>query len=150
MKPAAWPDVVITEKLLRDFFRGECPPESEAVVRNYLKTPAGQKFAAESMDEDISGVLNGDEERLPIPSIPADLRDRILCEIGRRTRRRERLRNWSRVAAVARPFIFLNIVLLGELRHRNVDESRYRQIEVPAGEQLRVLLTDGTSVLLNS
>ncbi len=148
MKSATSPNVEITEKLLHDFFRGNCPPELEDTVRNYLKTPAGQKFAAELMDEDISGMLKGDE--LPSPSVPADLRDRILLEIGRRNRRRERLRNWSRIAAVALPFIFLNILLLGELRDRNTDNLQYRRLEVPAGEQMRVLMTDGTSVMLNS
>lgn len=151
MKFATSTNVEIIEELLRDFFRGrELPPEQEDIVRNYLKTSAGQKFAAELMDKDISGILNGNEDRLPTLSVPAGLRDKILKEIGRRNRRRGRLHNWSRVAAVALPFIFLNILLLGELRNRNTDKLQYRRIEVPAGEQMRVLMTDGTSIMLNS
>lgn len=150
MKPAASPDTEMTEKSLHDFFRGNCPPELEDDVRKYLKTPAGQKFAAGLMDEDIAGVLGGDEQRLPAQPVPVGLRDRILQEIGRRNRRRERLRSWSRVAAVALPFVFLNILLLGELRDRNTGDLSYRRLEVPAGEQMRVLMADGTAVTLNS
>lgn len=46
--------------------------------------------------------------------------------------------------------MFLNLLLLGRLYDWGGEQVAYQKVYVPAGEQLRMLMADGTSVLLNS
>ncbi|WP_195458713.1 FecR domain-containing protein [Alistipes sp. D31t1_170403_E11] len=140
---------IYDKELLLAYFDGKCPSEQENDIRLYLKTPSGQQAASELMDKDIASVLNGEAgNAAPMP--PAGLREKILREIGLRIRRRQRIRTLSRIAAVALPLVFLNLLLLGRLYDWGGEQIAYQKIYVPAGEQLRMLMADGTSVMLNS
>lgn len=139
---------IYDKELLLAYFDGKCPSEQENDIRLYLKTPSGQQAASELMDKNIASVLNGETDAGPMP--PAGLREKILREIGLRIRRRQRIRTLSRIAAVALPLVFLNLLLLGRLYDWGGEQIAYQKIYVPAGEQLRMLMADGTSVMLNS
>ena len=105
---------IYDKELLLAYFDGKCPSEQENDIRLYLKTPSGQQTASELMDKDIASILNGEAgNAAPMP--PASLREKILREIGLRIRRRQRIRTLSRIAAVALPLVFLNLLLLGRL-----------------------------------
>jgi len=97
MKQAKRTTIYSRESLLA-YFDGKCPPEQEYSIRLYLKTPAGQQAAAELMDTDIVSQLNR-KGGIAGPTPPADLRDKILREIGQRIRRGQRIRTLSRIAA---------------------------------------------------
>ncbi len=149
MKQAKRTTIIYSRESLLAYFDGKCPPEQEYSIRLYLKTPAGQQAAAELMDTDIVSQLNR-KGGIAGPTPPADLRDKILREIGQRIRRGQRIRTLSRIAAVALPLVFLNLLLLGRLYDWGGEQIAYQKVYVPAGEQLRMLMADGTSVLLNS
>lgn len=151
MKPTHSTQSEIDHDLLLAYFEGNCPPEDEAKVRQFLKTPAGQRFASEAMDRDIENRLNHPED-LPDETTPQpsdQLRDRVLREINRRSRRHARLLKAKIAAAVALPLLLLNL-LLTQLPSWDDRQIACRKIEVPAGEQMRVLMADGSTVVLNS
>ena len=152
MKPISSPRPETDRDLLLAFFEGNCPPEREKEARRLLKTPAGQMIAAKAMDRDIKQALNDPHALLSeaVPQPSAELRERILKEIGRRSRRHNRLLKLRMAAAVALPLILLNLLLLTQLEPWDGVETASRKIVVPAGEQMHVLMADGTSVMLNS
>lgn len=152
MKPPHSSHSEIDRDLLLAYFEGSCPPEREAEVRLFLKTPAGQRIASEAMERDIENWLNHPKEFLneATPQPSAQLRDRILREINRRSLRHNRLLKVKIAIAVALPLILLNLLLLNQLTPWDNRQTASRKIEVPAGEQMRVLMADGSTVVLNS
>ena len=152
MKPTHSSHSEIDHDLLLAYFEGNCPPECEAEVRQFLKTPAGQRFASEAMDRDIENWLNHPKDLLneTTPQPSDQLRDRVLREINRRSRSHNRLLKVRIAAAVALPLILLNLLLLTQLAPWEDRQIASRKIEVPAGEQMRVLMADGSTVVLNS
>lgn len=97
------------------------------------------------MDADIAQALASDRESgaVDVPSL------RLLDAIDAKIRRRNRLTVAGIVTAFCLPLAVTTLVAIGSLCDWGY-APEMRSVAVPAGERLRVLLTDGTAVTLNA
>lgn len=138
------PDLSIIEKTLNN----EATPEESREVVRWFKTPEGQAWLAERIDQDEKAIQAGEEEEWidhPIPS--AVMYQRITRQL-----RRQRIRRLVAYAAA----VLIPVALLIGLFMRvdsQVDllaDAGYDEVYVPKGERMQVLFQDGSKVHLNS
>lgn len=98
------------------------------------------------MDEYIAQTAGGAAEESDTAGIPSF---RIMREIDRYIRRRQRIRIAGGFAAAVVPLVVLCLTTMSSL-YRWGEETLYRTVEVPTGERLTLMLADGTQVTLNS
>lgn len=99
-----------------------------------------------SMEHDIAKAIAGQDSMQQTTDIPSG---KIFKEIDRKIRRHAQRRLVVIAAAVMIPILSLNIFFASKAYDWG-EQITYNTINVPAGERLKVLLSDGTSVMLNS
>lgn len=98
------------------------------------------------MDEYIARAVGGESPEPAAADVPSF---RIMKEIDRYIRRRQRLRIAGAFAAAVVPLFILCLTTMSSL-YRWGEPVQYRTVEVPTGERMTLMLADGTSVTLNS
>lgn len=136
----------LDEKLIRRYFARLCDKEEENEVRGWFASAEGQAYLSADMDEKIRD-WGEEKEGLADHEIPTDaMYEKIVRKI-----RREESRKWGyRAAAVVLPLLFtasLALLLFGRPEKKAVS---YREILVAKGEQLQVLMPDGSRIWLNA
>lgn len=130
------------------YLDGQSSPEEMNVIRSWLSTEEGQAFLSASLERDMNNIREEDVDNWidhPIPS--SSMKAAVLAPM-RRTFRRKR---WLTVAAVVLPFFLLvGIAWLLADRAGLLSAPEYAEFSVPHGEQMQVVLQDGTTVHLNS
>ena len=138
------PDLSIIEKTLNN----EATSEESCEVVRWFKTPEGQAWLAERIDQDEKTIHMGEEEAWidhPIPSA-------VMYQNIMRQLRRQKIRRFIAYAAA----VFIPIALIIGLFIRinsQVDllaDDGYDEVYVPNGERMQVLFQDGSKVHLNS
>lgn len=140
-------ELSVVDKVLND--RGTA--EEARRVSRWLATAEGQEHLAVRLEEEVSGLT----EEMADSWIPGDvptrkMEQRFLDALPQAYRPHVWRRRWL-VAAVLVPFVFLglSVVFLAE-RAGVFSGTEYAEFRVPCGEQMRVVLQDGTAVQLNS
>lgn len=116
----------------------------------WLRSDEGKEYLSELMNEDFNAISSGKSEDWTECDAPEkEMRERFISAI--RGSRRSRFRQFGIAAAVIIPFFFL----VGSLffvcdRTGLLSPVTYHEVNVPAGETARVILPDGTLVILNS
>lgn len=132
---------------LRAFEENRANPPQLRRVAAWLRTDAGQEYLSAGMDRDIELIENGANASQDVPqSVSID----ILSRIDKVLNRRRMLLRTGAAAAILIPLLFLNIMILQRTAGPGDKNIVYRSVHVPAGEQLRMILADGTGVMLNS
>lgn len=136
----------VDEKLVRRYFARLCDETEERKVRQWFASVEGQAYLSADMDKKV--VLWGDEkEGMADHEIPTDL---MFERIQKKIRRKE-LRLWLyRAAVVVLPLIFTASLAFMLFRTQEKETVAYREVVVAKGEQLQVLMQDGTRVWLNA
>ena len=138
------PDLSIIEKTLNN----EATSEESCEVVRWFKTPEGQAWLAERIDQDEKTIHMGEEEAWidhPIPSA-------VMYQNIMRQLRRQKIRRFIAYAAA----VFIPIALIIGLFIRinsQVDllaDGGYDEVYVPNGERMQLLFQDGSKVHLNS
>ena len=138
------PDLSIIEKTLNN----EATPEESCEVIHWFRTPEGQAWLAERIDQDEKTIHVGEEEEWidhPIPS--AVMYQNIIRQLHR-----QRIRRFIAYAAAVLIPIALIIGLFIRIDSQ-VDllaDDGYDEVYVPNGERMQVLFQDGSKVHLNS
>ena len=136
------PDLSIIEKTLNN----EATSEESCEVVRWFKTPEGQAWLAERIDQDEKTIHMGEEEAWidhPIPSA-------VMYQNIMRQLRRQKIRRFIAYAAA----VFIPIALIIGLFIRinsQVDllaDDGYDEVYVPNGERMQVLFQDGRKVYL--
>lgn len=145
MKEKMAPSVV--DKVLDD----RATTEEARRVSAWLATAEGQEHLAARLEEEASGLTEEVAESWIPGEVPErKMEQRFLDALPHNRRAHMGRRRWL-VAAVLLPFVFLglSVAFLAE-RAGVFSEMEYAELRVPCGEQLRVVLQDGTTVQLNS
>lgn len=138
----------IKAELVRKYFSGKTSKEESDQVRKWLSTEDGNKLLADMLDEDLLHLDDVATIGLDHPIPVERMKKRFMREI------QSRFTRWRNIAIVAS--IMLPMLLLGSalffLNNRLgfLDGIEYAYVEVPKGERMKVILSDGTSVFLNS
>lgn len=138
------PDLSIIEKTLNN----EATPEESCEVVHWFKTPEGQAWLAERIDQDEKTIHMGEEEEWidhPIPSA-------VMYQNIMRQLHRQKIRRCIAYAAAVLIPIALIIGLFIRINSQ-VDllaDDGYDEVYVPNGERMQVLFQDGSKVHLNS
>lgn len=138
------PDLLIIEKALNN----EATPKESSEVVHWFKTPEGQAWLADRIDQDEKRIHVGEEEEWighPIPSA-------IMYQNIMRQLRRQRIGRFIAYAAAVLIPIALIIGLFIRIDSQ-VDllaDDGYDEVYVPNGERVQVLFQDGSKVHLNS
>lgn len=138
------PDLSIIEKTLNN----EATSEESCEVVHWFKTPEGQAWLAERIDQDEKTIHMGEEEEWidhPIPSA-------VMYQNIMRQLHRQKIRRFIAYAAAVLIPIALIIGLFIRINSQ-VDllaDDGYDEVYVPNGERMQVLFQDGSKVHLNS
>ncbi|MGM9737699.1 MAG: FecR family protein [Candidatus Cryptobacteroides sp.] len=128
--------------------RGTAEEVKETV--KWLRTDEGRDYLSELMAEDFKAISSGEAGDWAECDAPEDeMLDRLIK--GIRKSRRSGLRKMVMAAAVAVPFLLLlgGLVFVCEKTGLLAPVS-YCEVKVPSGEMARVILPDGSDVVLNS
>lgn len=115
---------------------------------NMMGTEEGVSILSQTLDKDANAVTEENTEKWLNHEIPSEkMKARFFSAIKKPRKRFF----WLKVAAIVIPFIFLSgsVFFLSE-RLGVFSEPEYESIVVPCGEQIQVVLQDGTKVQLNS
>lgn len=123
--------------------------EVKQTVR-WLRTDEGSAYLSELMSEDFKSISSGEAGEWAKCDVPEDeMLDRIIK--GIRISRRAGLRKLAVAAAIAIPFLILAGGLVFVCAKTGLfTPVTYSEVSVPSGEITRVVLPDGTDVVLNS
>ena len=142
----------IDESVIDKVLDNKASPEEARKVVGWFATEEGNKYLSERFDWEI-GMLSEempesvDSHSIPEVKMKARFMNEIKCERGQRPVGRR----WMWVAAVLLPFVFLSVSLFFLANRTGIfSEPEYADINVPYGEQIRVILQDGSIVHLNS
>lgn len=104
---------------------------------------------SKAMDEDIENIINGVEIDVPETENTCFRQEEVYTNLMNRINSKGKKRFWMKIAAVLLPFLVLNVSFW---IYSNTDnrEAVNKEIYVPCGERMTVLLSDGTKVILNS
>ncbi|WP_455593540.1 FecR family protein [Bacteroides sp.] len=141
----------IDDALIDKVLNNESSAEEARKVIEWFATGEGSESLSRRLDEDMEGLTEEQLEQWGIRSIPeGKMKARFLAEI--KSKRTFYLtRRFLKIAAVLIPFIFLSasVFFLAE-RAGVFSATEYAEFEVPCGEQMQVVLQDGTVIQLNS
>ncbi len=136
----------LDEKLIRRYFARLCDEKEERKVRRWFASAEGQAYLSADMEKNMARWEN-EKEGMVDHEIPTD---RMFERIEREIRRKE-YRMWlCRAAAVVLPLIFTASLAFLLFRSPEKEAVAYREVAVAKGEQLQVLMQDGTRVWLNA
>lgn len=142
----------IDEFIIDKVLDNKASPQEAKEVANWFATEEGNEYLSKRFDKEIMRSEKEMFNTFPPHFIPeAKMKTHFMDEIKRKHKQRIIVHKWMRVAAVLLPFIFLSTSLLF-LAHRTgvFSETEYAEINVPYGEQMQVILQDGSIVQLNS
>lgn len=134
--------------ILQKYLEGNANEQETRQVRAWFATSEGQEHLADFLENDFESLCQQDVYRWVNHSIPTErMRSRLLAEMKRP---KKRYRVWW-AAAVIVPLIFLlGLTWLLSVRVGLLEDEQYAEFVVPPGEQMRVVLQDGSVVHLNS
>lgn len=144
-------DNLIIDKVLNN----EASAEEAKRVVEWLATDEGREYLSHRLDKEAEELTENDIAKYVPHQIPEDkMKQRFLEQIRPKQINLERKNNRFRIwwaAAVLIPFLFLvgSVAFLAE-RAGIFSDTEYAEFVVPCGEQMRVVLQDGTIVQLNS
>lgn len=139
-------DDAVIDKVLNN----KASAEDARQVSEWFATEEGHDYLSKRMDGEMLSLTEGEVENWVPHAIPEEkMKQRFLQQIKPRRRVNSYRRWWA--AAVLIPFIFLcgSVCFLAD-KVGLFSETEYAELVVPCGEQMRVVLQDGTIVLLNS
>ena len=139
-------DDAVIDKVLNN----KASAEDARQVSEWFATEEGHDYLSKRMDGEMLSLTEGEVENWVPHAIPEEkMKQRFLQQIKPR-RRVSSYRCWW-AAAVLVPFIFLcgSVWFLAD-KVGLFSETEYAELVVPCGEQMRVVLQDGTVVQLNS
>ena len=141
----------IDESVIDKVLDNKAAPGEARKVAGWFATEEGNSYLSERLDREIGESSEEMLEGVLPHSIPeAKMKARFMSELKREQGQRAVGRKWM-WAAVLLPFIFLSASLFFLATRTGVfSETEYAEINVPYGEQVRVILQDGTIVRLNS
>lgn len=142
----------IDESVIDKVLDNKASPGEARKVAGWFATEEGNSYLSERLDREIGESSEEMLEGVLPHSIPeAKMKARFMSELKRGQGHRTVGRKWMWAAAVLLPFIFLSASLFFLATRTGVfSETEYAEINVPYGEQVRVILQDGTIVQLNS
>lgn len=116
----------------------------------WLRTDEGSEYLSELISDDFKALSSGKAGDWAECDIPEEeMKRRFLDEI--RKHRNRRSRRFSIAACIAVPFLILAGGLLFVCDKTGLlSPTEYYEVNVPAGETARLILSDGTDVVLNS
>ncbi|MGN1234326.1 MAG: FecR family protein [Candidatus Cryptobacteroides sp.] len=128
--------------------RGTADEVKQAV--KWLRTDEGSAYLSELMSEDFKAISSGNAGDWADCDAPEDeMLDRLVK--GIRKSRSAWLRKMALAAAIAIPFLILaGGLVFVSAKTGLFSPVTYSEVNVPSGEMARVILPDGTDVLLNS
>lgn len=140
-------DAVIDKVLDNEASLGEAKK-----VAAWFATEEGSKYLSDRLDRETREIS---EERIAdylLQSIPEEkMKVRFMNRIKQQSKQTHTVRRWIWAAAVLLPFIFLSTSLFFLANRTGLfSETEYAEINVPYGEQIRIVLQEGTIVHLNS
>lgn len=139
----------IDESKIDKVLDNEASAEDAKAVVDWFATDEGSDYLLQRLDKEAEELTEADTEGLVPHDIPEQkMKQRFLKEI--KPRKQPMMRRWW-VAAVLVPFFLLSgsVLFLAD-KVGLFSGTEYAEFVVPAGEQLRVVLQDGTIVQLNS
>ncbi|WP_455671013.1 FecR family protein [Phocaeicola faecalis] len=139
-------DDAVIDKVLNN----KASAEDARQVSEWFATEEGHDYLSKRMDGEMLSLTEGEVENWVPHAIPEEkMKQRFLQQIKLRRRVNSYRRWWA--AAVLIPFIFLcgSVCFLAD-KVGLFSETEYAELVVPCGEQMRVVLQDGTIVQLNS
>lgn len=142
----------IDESVIDKVLDNKAAPGEARKVAGWFVTEEGRKYLSGRLDREMEELAEEVPEDVRLPFIPGmKMKQRFMSEIKRERGRRSVGRKWMWVAAVLLPFVFLSVSLLFLVNRTGIfSETEYAEISVPYGEQMRVILQDGSIVHLNS
>lgn len=139
-------DDAVIDKVLNN----KASAEDARQVSEWFATEEGHDYLSKRMDGEMLSLTEGEVENWVPHAIPEEkMKQRFLQQIKPRRRVNSYRRWWA--AAVLIPFIFLcgSVCFLAD-KVGLFSETEYAELVVPCGEQMCVVLQDGTIVQLNS
>ena len=142
----------IDESVIDKVLDNKAAPGEARKVAGWFVTEEGRKYLSGRLDREMEELAEEVPEDVRLPFIPGmKMKQRFMSEIKRERGRRSVGRKWMWVAAVLLPFVLLSVSLLFLVNRTGIfSETEYAEISVPYGEQMRVILQDGSIVHLNS
>lgn len=141
----------IDESVIAKVLDNKASPEEARKVAGWFATEEGNKYLSERFDWEIGMLSEEMPESVDPHSIPeVKMKVRFMNEIKCERGQRPVGRRWMWVAAVLLPFVFKCFLVFLANRTGIFSEPEYADINVPYGEQIRVILQDGSIVHLNS
>ena len=125
-------------------------PEEARQVAEWFGSDEGSEFLSGYMSEEMKNLTEEEALSWLDHAVPEQrMEKRFLSGIKQAKRKRLNRRWW--IAAVLIPFLFLGTFTTFLAGRAGVfSETEYLEVYVPYGEQMQVMLQDGTKVTLNS
>lgn len=142
----------IDESVIDKVLDNKASPGEARKVAGWFATEEGNEYLSERLDREIGVASEEMPDSMLLHSIPEKkMKTRFMNEIKQERGQRAVGRKWLWAAAVLLPFIFLSVSLFFLANRTGIfSETEYAELNVPYGEQVRVILQDGTIVQLNS
>lgn len=142
----------IEESVIDKVLDNKASPEEARKVAGWFATKEGNEYLSQRMDRETEELQEEMLEGVLPHSIPErEMKARFMREIKREHGQRHTGRRWIWAAAVLLPFLLLSASLLFLVNRTGLlSEKEYAEINVPYGEQVRVILQDGSIIQLNS
>lgn len=139
-------NIEIIEKVLDE----KATPEEAKMVAEWFSKEEGQEFLSRYIADELEGMTEEKALSWVDHSIPERrMKERFLNQVKRS--KKEMLRRKLLLVAVLIPFLFLGVSVTFLAGRAGIfSETKYAEISVPFGERMKVMLQDGTVVLLNS
>lgn len=142
----------INESLIDKVLNNEASPEEAKMVAIWFATKEGNKYLSHRLDLEVTSISESTfEDILPNPVPEEKMKTRFITQIRQEHKQVHAFRRWIWAAAVLLPFIFLSISFYFLANRTGLfSKMEYAEIYVPCGEQIRIILQDGTNIQLNS
>lgn len=140
----------IDESIIDKVLDNKASAEDAEEVSKWFATEEGGEYLAKRLDKEAGGMTGEELEKWVPYDIPEHrMRQRFIQGIKRKNRMNS-FRRWLAVAVLV-PFVFLSVTTLFLADKAGLfSEAEYAELVVPCGEQMHVVLQDGTVVHLNS
>lgn len=140
----------INIELIERVLDEKATPEEAKIVTEWFSKEEGQEFLSRYIADELEGVTEEKALSWVDHSIPErQMKKRFLDQMKRSKKKKSR-RNLLLVAVLI-PFLFLGVSVTFLAGRAGIfSETKYAEVSVPFGERMKVMLQDGTVVLLNS
>lgn len=139
----------ITEEIIDKVLSNKATKEEAQNVSRWFATTKGQEFLSHKINkeaylDELLDILDIHNEEIPSERMKERFIESIIVN-------KKKSRRWKWIAAVAIPFIFMAATLGYVVNQTGILEpTEYAELNVPYGEQMRIILQDGSIVHLNS